>query len=95
MEHFLLCITYVTGLPVSKVDFPSVVICAQGFNMETLLAAYYNQILGAWKNMTGGSTDKSPIQFSKAQLLYRQNTVRNVNFTIHCCCIRLIIIFEF
>jgi len=67
--------TYVTGLPVSEVDFPSVVICAQGFNMESLLAINYKLILDAWKNVTGKTTDISPIQFAKAHLRYRQNLV--------------------
>jgi len=53
------------GLPVSEVEFPSVVICSQGFNMETVIGIYTKLISDKWKNETGREIPLSAIQFTK------------------------------
>jgi hypothetical protein len=53
-----------SGLPISDVEFPAVVICSQGFNIETLHAAFYKIVLDHLKL----GTTKSPIQLAKTKV---------------------------
>ncbi len=73
INHFKLI-----GLPVSEVEFPSVVICSQGFNMETVIGIYTKLISDKWKNETGREIPLSAIQFTK--LLSAKRTRSRVNF---------------
>ncbi len=51
-----------TGLPISKVEFPSVVICSQGINIEAMVAAIYYYILKRLKTTTQQQFNFTPLQ---------------------------------
>ncbi len=55
----------------SEVEFPSVVICSQGFNMETVIGVYTNLILDKWKNETRSEMPLTPIQIAKLKAAKR------------------------
>ncbi len=51
-----------TGLPISKVEFPSIVICSQGINIEAVVAAMYYYILQRLQTTTQQQFNFTPFQ---------------------------------
>ncbi len=79
--HCITVFTKLSGLPISEVPFPSVVICSQGSNMETFYAAYFKIILDYMKNKTGIVHKTSPYEFSRSQVKLMQNIVSTMEVT--------------
>ena len=50
-----------TGYPVSGIPFPSVVICSQGIDMETVQSAMYKSVFDYLEKMNGIKIRKSPL----------------------------------
>ena len=54
------------GLPISEVEFPSVVICSHGFNSEIFFTEYFQQVLDTADNATRRNvTNMSPNDLAK------------------------------
>jgi len=70
-----LCFQNLLGLPISDVPFPSVIICSEGFNLETFYSAFYKIILEHWKNKTGYVAQKSSYEFAKSMVKSIQKLV--------------------
>ena len=64
-----------TGLPISKVPFPSVVVCSQGDNQENFYSSLYKLFIGFLWNSRGLKLDISPIRVQR----YLTNTLRTVS----------------
>jgi len=57
------------GLPISEVEFPSVVICSQGFDLHAITAATYAHILSLSNTTTYEQFGLSP--FRSAELTFK------------------------
>ena len=57
-KFIMLC----TGLSISAVEFPSVVICSQGMNIQAIIAAMYYYILGRLNTTTTKEFNLTPFQ---------------------------------
>jgi hypothetical protein len=55
------------GLPISKVEFPSVVICSQGFDIDAISAAMNFYLFKELKTSSQAMFNKTPIGLARIQ----------------------------
>jgi hypothetical protein len=55
------------GLPISKVEFPSVVICSQGFDIDAISAAMNLYLFKELNNSSQAMFNKTPIGLARIQ----------------------------
>ena len=65
-----------TGLSISEVEFPSVVICSQGMNIQAIVAAMYYYILSRLNTTTGKEFNLTPYQSADLTIKH----ILNVSF---------------
>jgi hypothetical protein len=71
------------GLPISEIEFPSVVICSSGLNREIFYTDYYTQVLDAAKKEPGRNiTNMTPNEIAQYFLKIAQKEVRLISFEL-------------
>jgi hypothetical protein len=64
------------GLPISEIQFPSVVICSQGFDINAIIAALYDDITNGANTTTTEQFGLTPIQSAKLAVRAMRGEVR-------------------
>jgi len=59
-----------SGLPISEVEFPSVVICSEGFDLDAITAVIWWQVFQYMKTSTDEKLRLSPLQCAKLDRKY-------------------------
>ena len=70
------------GLPVTDIEFPSVVICAPGFSSETLQAAFFSIVLDYLRRNNISTDNHTPIDLAKSRMNMLMDPVRWIAFEI-------------
>ncbi len=79
-----------TGLPISKVDLPAVVICSQGYSAQIMLSAYYKLVFEYLEEEKGFVNEAiTPLDMANIFLKRNQNRVNCYNIQIYKICCEL------